>query len=494
MSKRSSKPSLRDRKRLHLSAGTSDDVTAPQPSNLASTSASPLISATSQANISSVQPSVEWRLSHTFDEHYDRRMKRLERKARYIVRHNFEEIANLDSFGHDIDNAFETAVRPFIESCYDLDRVTFNITSEGLIKRIFIKSVPVKNFNPKSFREAIKLVSQSNTEFLMAKELTVQINIWHALRGGGRSKQSIVTQDEFSHGKKSVVTVRNGNGTDCGYRAITLGVKFYELNVRANTRMSEWQNIMRSPRTLLTATKEILDRLGIDDAILDEELTDVQLRLFDERLTEYQIIVINREEGTQEFVGTDRENVIYLENCGDHYNFIKSMTSYRHTNQYCKYCNVGYKTCVGHVCKNGCPKCQAPTVCQSDDTMTRCPDCNFEFKSVDCYNRHQETLCSKRKSCLKCEVSYFAHQGHQCGVYHCNKCCEKYTIQPHHCFIKTLDIDKLKNEDKINNVLIAFDIEAQLVRQENGEHQHIPFLFSYGNDMRFVQTQRLFDM
>ena len=37
----------------------------------------------------------------------------------------------------------------------------------------------------------------------------MQINIWHALRGGGRSKQSILTQDEFSRGKKSVVTIRN---------------------------------------------------------------------------------------------------------------------------------------------------------------------------------------------------------------------------------------------------------------------------------------------
>ena len=476
MSKRSSKPSLRDRKRLHLSAGTSDDVTAPQPSNLPSTSSSPSISTTTQTNISSVQPSVEWELSHTFDEHYDRRMKRLERKARYSVRHNFDQIGDLDSFGHDIDTAFYNAVRPFIESCYDLDRVTFNITSDGLVKKIFIKSVPVKDFNPRSFRDAIKLVSQSNTEFLIAKELTVQVNIWHALRGGGRSKQRILTQDEFSRGKKSVVTVRNGNGTDCGYRAITLGVKHYELNVRGNSQMKEWQSIIRYPRTLLNATKGLLNQIDIDEEILYEQLSDVQLRLFDERLSEYQIIVINREDGAQEFIGTDREKVIYLENCGDHYNFIKSMASYRNQNQYCKYCNVGYNSCVGHVCKNGCSKCQAPKPCQSDDTVTRCPDCNFEFKSIDCYHRHEETLCSKRKSCSHCEVSYVAHRGHQCGVYKCQICHENYTIQPHFCFIKTLDIDKLKKEDKINNVLIAYDIEAQLVRKENGEYQHIPFL------------------
>ena len=246
--------------------------------------------------------------------------------------------------------------------------------------------------------------------------------------------------------------------------------------MRGNTRLRDWQNIIRSSRRLLTATKDLFSRIGIDEDLLNEELTDVQLRLFDERLPDYQKIVINREDGTQDFVGTDRENVIYLENCGDHYNFIKSMESYRNANQYCKYCNVGYATCVGHVCKNGCLKCRAPTVCQSDGTITRCSDCNFEFESIDCYNHHEETLCSKRKCCPHCQVSYSTLKGHQCGQYYCPKCSEKYSIQPHYCYIKTLDIDKLKKEDKINNVLIAYDIEAQLVRQEDGDYQHIPFL------------------
>ena len=299
MPKRTSKPSLRDRKRLHLSADPTGDLPDSQTMSQPSTSSSSLTSTPTYATIPSVQPPVQWELSHTFDEHYDRRMKRLERKARFIVRHNFGQIGDLDSFGQDIDNVFDNAVRPFIENCFDMDRVTFNISSEGLLKKIFIKSVPVKNFNPRSFRDAIKLVSQSNTEFLLAKELTVQINIWHALRGGGRSKQRIVTQEEFSRGKKSVVIVRNGNGTDCGYRAITLGVKHHELNVRGNTRINEWKNIIRYPRTLLNATKELLERIAIDESILYEELTDVQLRLFDERLSEYQIIVINREDGTQ---------------------------------------------------------------------------------------------------------------------------------------------------------------------------------------------------
>ena len=106
-----------------------------------------------------------------------------------------------------------------------------------------------------------------------------------------------------------------------------------------------------------------LNRMGIDEQIRDAELTEVQLRLFDEKLSEYQIIVINREDGSQEYVGNDREKVIYSENWGDHYNFIKSIMSYRVIREYCKYCNIGYK-------KNGCSKWQSPTYIQMMEHWT----------------------------------------------------------------------------------------------------------------------------
>ena len=319
-------------------------------------------------------------------------------------------------------------------------------------------------------------MSQSNTEFLLARDLIVQVNIWESLRGGGRSFKRIRTQNELSHCKTSVVTVKNGNGVVCGYRAIALGVNYHELNVKGNSRMKAWHNLCRGPRTLYSATMTLLQRIGIDVNILNEELTDTQLRLLDERLTEYQIIVIKRDDGTQSFVGTDRNKVIYLENCEDHYNLIKSMTSYRNCNEYCKYCNLGYQKNFGHACKNGCSKCRSPKVCENDGSLTQCQDCFYDFNSLGCFNRHKETLCSTRKRCPICEMSYNAKFNHQCGSYFCQICSDNYTIQPHHCFIKTLDINKLQKEDKMNNVLIAYDIEAQLVRQENGEYLHVPFI------------------
>ena len=456
------------RKSNYSSSDTTDELLVAVPHN-----ESMAINGTSNDNQS--RTSLVWEITHIFDTHRDTRIKRLEQKARFIVHHNLDQIEDLDAFGNDIDNAFGDAVRPFIENCNEVDHVTFNIISEGLIKKIFIKSAPIKDFDPKSFRDAIKVVSQSNTEFLLAKKLIVQVNIWESLRGGGRTLKRIKTQEEFSRCKTSVVTIKNGNGTDCGYRAIALGVSYYEMNVKGNTRQQEWHNLCRGPRILNSTTRYLMQRIGIGENIL-KELTNIQLRLLDERLTEYQVIVINRDDGPQSFVGTDRKKVIYLENCGDHYNLIKSMTSYRRCNEYCKYCNIGYQRNSGHVCKNGCLKCRSPKVCESDGSILRCPNCFYEFDSINCFDRHQKTLCSTRKRCPICEMPYNAKYKHRCGSYFCQTCSYYYTIQPHHCFIKTLDINKLQKDDEKNNVLIAYDIEAQLVRQENGEHFHVPFL------------------
>ena len=136
-------------------------------------------------------------------------------------------------------------------------------------------------------------VSQSNKEFLMARELTVQVNRWMALKGGVKRSSKMMTYEEKSASKKSVVTIVNEDNS-FGYRAITLGLKYNELNVQGNGKMPEWRRFRENSGTLFSSVIELLERYGIEHEILDQPLDDEGLKLFDERLTEYQIIVIDR--------------------------------------------------------------------------------------------------------------------------------------------------------------------------------------------------------
>ena len=135
------------RKSNHLSSDTTDELPVVVPHN-----ESIVINGTSNDNQSPT--SLVWEITHIFDIHKDPRMKRLEQKARFINHHNINQIGDLDSFSNDIDHAFENAVRPFINNCNQLDHVTFNISSEGLIEKIFIKAVKIKDFNPVSVTQS----------------------------------------------------------------------------------------------------------------------------------------------------------------------------------------------------------------------------------------------------------------------------------------------------------------------------------------------------
>jgi len=50
--------------------------------------------------------------------------------------------------------------------------------------------------------------------------------------------------------------------------------------------------------------------------------------------------------------------------------------------------------------------------------------------------------------CKKCFIEHKNNEAHECMSYKCFKCSVSFKNSPHHCFMKTLDIEKLKEEDK----------------------------------------------
>jgi hypothetical protein len=57
---------------------------------------------------------------------------------------------------------------------------------------------------------------------------------------------------------------------------------------------------------------------------------------------------------------------------------------------------------------------------------------------------------------------------HVCGKFTCKNCGVQYTEQPHFCFLKPKDEDKLIREDDVTKIIVSYDIEST---QENRGHK-----------------------
>ncbi len=200
--------------------------------------------------------------------------------------------------------------------------------------------------------------------------------------------------------------------------------------------------------------------------------------------SQYQLVAINFRTGDQLFVGPDAEKQIYLlfspggTQGKGHWDLIKEMTSYRNKSFYCIKCNVGYNTSRDHNCRGGCKMCRFHTPCISDNSLEHCDRCNKTFVNIECFNRHIENkVCNYIKICPLCEASFrTGPKEHVCGEIKCNSCSEYYTEQPHYCYLKVLDKEKLQEEDSTSKIIVSFDIESMLIRANEKTFNHKPNL------------------
>jgi hypothetical protein len=321
----------------------------------------------------------------------------------------------------------------------------------------------------------------------------------------------------------------------CGYRALFLGIKYHELEVKNNSRDTQWRSLTRSSERqkagaeqlmdslqewLVIKRQEVRERIESREYIpTNETLEEGQVRRqreYDRRYhafqvergeelpneeeeneylfniefnfetpmdisivsifqkyfgTVYQIVALNYRTGDQLFVGPDSDKQIYLlfspGGCDGegHWDLIKEMTSYRRTAYYCIKCNVAYQTPINHRCRDGCKFCRHHTPCISEEIPQHCNECNKTFVNIECFERHIENkVCKYIKVCELCEARYTkCSKEHVCGELKCRNCSEYYTEQPHYCFLKKLDQEKLNEEDSNSKIFVSFDIESMLL-------------------------------
>ena len=358
------------------------------------------------------------------------------------------------------------AVQPFLSSAQPSDKFTALIASEKLDKDIYLRPQKISDFDKTRFLNQIFKTSQSKREFLNSGLLKIRVSTYRPLSGSGRGSKAPTTHVEENKRKKCVINIRNADNS-CGYRAIAIGIKYFQLNVEGNARQSVWRKLIEGDAPQRIAAHGLCDELGLD---IQMPLNIEILETIDEKLTEYQIIVIDAQTNSQLFTGTDRSKVIYLLHDDDHYDLIKRMEGYLERRFYCKYCNKGFQEAYKHQCVQTCKKCQTNFGCSPDGTEQKCDECKGVFDSSECFQRHKNNkLCDSIKFCSNCEIRFPVDRRnpHKCGTFFCKECHQHYEQQPHYCFMQPLDEKKLAEEDLKPKILIAFDIECMIEKTDN---------------------------
>lgn len=166
------------------------------------------------------------------------------------------------------------------------------------------------------------------------------------------------------------------------------------------------------------------------------------------------------------------------ENGPDHLNVITSIKGYLGKSYYCCYCNGSYNNLFEHLCNDTCTYCRRQPKCREEEARD-CLNCKVKFVSRRCYENHIErrngiSVCSRFYKCERCEV--IDERNHICGGQNrrrkCVRCKEVIRDYPHYCSITTLDVNKLKEEDERNKIIVCFDIESAFTEETPEKFRH----------------------
>lgn len=318
------------------------------------------------------------------------------------------------------------------------------------------------------------------------------------------SKQKIIrkTIKEIANAKdllnsKYIIPQKNYN------MAIAYGLAYHNILTKENTGLdfkSSKDYILKAPKKLKQKRLENICNAIFNDKSITEKF-NLSIALFEyEKMTGEFII--------SELINKHKGFLIYVAIIENQYCFLTNPTAISKKDNFCELCLTFYNRGQKCLCTNPCPACKTRT-CEGKteniaavkqkvhtlqsylppellniirlmlDISTECKDCNNNFYSVSCFNKHINT-CLNNVRCSKCFKKYDSTKiQHDCRLQQCNNCSKYVVISKHKCYIQPLiDDGKYKKESK----LIYYDYECYV----NGE-QHIPFLIiaCYSNSSRY---------
>ena len=231
-------------------------------------------------------------------------------------------------------------------------------------------------------------VIQSNARFGLADRLEVHLDHVRILAGNGRIKTKGRSLDVMSGIKKSVVTVKAAVNS-LGYALI---IAMAPLN--GDTRYASY----RDGKGLKKPVENLLEASGVD---LSYGGGFHELRLFQEHLSDYKIIVFDvmnpdKLMFCRNSLSPKKLYLLYDRNF-DHYKVITNLKGAMAKRYICHGCDTLYDK--KHKCDKVCYLCTATRSCIKDQT-NRCDTCNRRFLTEKCFQNH---LTLKLKGKLICQ-------------------------------------------------------------------------------------------
>ena len=346
------------------------------------------------------------------------------------------------------------------------DQIRFVLRSEQLDTPISIPFLPIERLTTERVFSQIERVIQSNQDFRLND--TVTVDIIHVVVPEGSGKRTTLDIHEYLKKKKSVIPICNKDDF-CLARALAVGIARIQKDPKYQQIIDPKRHIqLDRALDLHQAANVPLGPCGMDE-----------VKLFQQYLTNYQIIVVSGEHNNAIIYppkppGTDEKpsiSLLYYHN--KHFDVITTIPGFLNKTYFCHSCHKAYSKTTDHVCPAMCGSCRGfGCVFEGDGIL--CNECNRMFKSQSCYDNHKgpinrggRSVCEVVRKCEKCGKSMDVRQiknGHICGK-KCRTCgvILKSEDVDHQCYIQQLE----QEEGSSYNHLLFFDFEAT---QEHGIH------------------------
>ena len=326
--------------------------------------------------------------------------------------------------------------------------------------------------------DTISRMLNSNENFDVDE--TMELDLTHiTMPQPGTGKRNLpfgsANYTELLKQKKSIIVIKNQDQLCCA-RALVVAKAKVDDDPDYHSLRHGYPILERRARALHQEAGVPIGPCTLKDIIV-----------FQQALSEYQIIVVSAEHGhSVVYKGEKRDKQMILLSHDGHFDVITSLPGFFNRSYYCLECEKGFNhdTLTHHRCEG--IKCAGCHQTDCDDFQMRgrselphitCSYCQRRFYGVICQTNHmirttsgqdadhavKNSVCNTQRVCSECGKA--KRTAHKCGESECPCCKKMVNLLQHQCFIQTVN---LKEEDeKAHPVFIYFDIEA---RQDTGQH------------------------
>lgn len=330
----------------------------------------------------------------------------------------------------------------------------------------------------------IELISQSARSFKLDEGLSVEVAVVQVPRGRALKRKFTTNTERWLKSKRSVLFVPSNGPNDptCLPRAVLMAKARLDL---FENNYKEWKAFLKKTRMGRTKNMayQLLRAAGIRDVDRRgcgiEEIEKIQKYL----KPEYRICVYSKDHlYAKIFDGGNADGkLIHLLLYDGHYAAITSMAAFYEVNNFCEYCQTGYRYKKYHRCPGVCRCCQRTPACQrtSADSLRFCRDCCRYFENPQCYINHKSDrlavgrkiikmipVCDREKVCKYCGKKRL--EGHVCGERKCKTCRENVLIDADHwCHVQPIV------KDTKSNIFIVYDFETRQQDADGEKYRHV---------------------